>query len=122
MTSKRKHLDTNTHISDSFLNIKKIDKNSYKELEIISDREIDKNSEFGPTFDEKIGENSNKELKPTPAKKKEKDLNKKLRPSFIHNNIHLKKEAKIPITEANNKVYKQKTYNEAIADPIYDTR
>ena len=49
-------------------------------------------------------------------------MNKKLRPSFTHNDMHLRKEAVMSIIETNSKVYEPKSYDKAIANPIYGTR
>ena len=122
LASKRQRLDTNTSIGDNSLNTKRIGENSYKELGPTPDERIGENSELGPTPDERIGENSYQELGPTPAKKIGKSLNKKLGPSFAHNDMHLRKEAAMSITETSSKVYEPKSYDEAIADPIHGTR
>ena len=122
MTSKKQRLDINTSISDNSLNIKRISKNSYKKLEPTSNERIGKNSELGPIPDKRIGKNLYKELRPTAARKIGKSLNKKLGPSFTYNNMHLRKKAMILITEISNKIYKQKSYNEVIADPIHNIR
>lgn len=122
MASKRQCLDTDINISNNSLKTRRIDKNSYKELGSTPNERIDENSELGLTFDEKIGKNSYKELESTLTKKIGKSLNKKLKPSFIHNDIHLRQKAAIIIIEINSKVYKLKTYNERIVDPIYGKR
>ena len=49
-------------------------------------------------------------------------LHKKLGPSFTHNDMHLKKEAAMSITETSSKVYVPKTFDKVIADPIHGIR
>ena len=105
MASKRQRLDTNISISNNSLNTKRIGKNLYKELGLIFDERIGENSELKPTLDKKIGKNSYKELKSTSAKKIGKSLNKKLGPSFAYNDMHLKKQAVMLITETSSKIY-----------------
>ena len=104
------------------MNIKKIGKNLYKELESTFNKKIDENSKLEPIPNEKIDKNSYEELRSTPAKKIGKSLNKKLKPSFVHNNIHLKKESAMVIIKTNSKIYKLKIYHKVIGDLIYSTK